>query len=252
MNVAACVAAVLASAAMSASARSFVDLDFDEAHVPDPSGFAALPWDQGAPGWGHSEGDSTDVVTYPFGHAGYSQTFSLVQAPFGAASGLYGLGMRSGTFHEEEPHGAFIQAFISQTGSLGPAVTSVNLLASSYLFELTLNGRPIDMRPVGLDPTSPTYAEDLTTYWGEWTGDVSSFAGQVVELKILDLQVPPNYSTLVVDEIQLLPVPEPADGALFGLGLLGVLLARGKASSRMPRSGSGAGGTGSIAATARR
>ncbi|MFL6698544.1 MAG: hypothetical protein ACJ8GJ_15375 [Vitreoscilla sp.] len=235
MSVAACMAAVLASAAMSASAQSFVDLDFDEAHVPDPAGFAALPWDQGAPGWGHSLGDSTDVVTYPFGHAGYSQTFSLVQAPFGAASGLYGLGMRSGTFHEEEPHGDFVQAFISQTGSLGPAVTSVNLLASNYLFVLTLNGKAIDMRPEGLDPTSPTYDEDVTTYWGEWTGDVSSFAGQVVELKITDLQVPPDDSTLVVDEIQFLPVPEPGIAALFGLGLLGVLLARGEGWSRRQR-----------------
>jgi hypothetical protein len=252
MNVAACVAAVLASAAMSASAQGFRDLDFDEAHVPDPAGFAALPWDQGAPGWGHSDGDSTDAVTYPFGHAGYSQTFSLVQAPFGAASGLYGLGMRSGTFHEEEPHGDFVQAFISQTGSLGPAVTSVDLLASSYLFGLTLNGRPIDMRPVGLDPTSPTYDEDLTTYWGEWTGDVSSFAGQVVELKIVDLQVPPNYSTLVIDEIQFLPVPEPGYAQLLGLGLLGLLLARGGVLRRMQRPRSGAGSVGSIPSGARR
>ncbi len=217
MKVAACVSAVLASAAMSASAQSFVNLDFDQAHPAD--GVYILPWDQGAPGWGHSDGDSTDYLSY-IGNAGYSQTYVLMLAPFGAASGPYGLGMRSGTFHEEEPRGDFVQAFISQTGTLGPQVTSVNLLSSSYLFGLTLNGTSIDMRPVGLDPTSPTYAEDVMTYWGEWTGDVSSFAGQVVDLKITDLQLPPNAPLLEVDQIQFLPVPEPSTVALFWLGLL--------------------------------
>jgi hypothetical protein len=223
---AACVAAVLSSAAMSASAQNFVNLDFDEARLSVPApGFATLPWDEGAPGWGHSEGDSTDYVYYPFGHVGYSQSYVLESAPFGPASGLYGLGMRSGTFHEQEPRGDFVQAFLSQTGRLGAAVTSVSLLASSGFFELSLNGQGIDMRPVGLDPASPTYAEDVLTYWGEWTGDVSAFAGQVVELKITDLIPPENFSALEVDEIKFLPVPETSAAALFALGLLTVLLA---------------------------
>ena len=223
---AACMAAVLSSAAMCASAQNFVDLDFDQVQLPAPGpGFPpqTLPWDEGAPGWGHSDGDSTGYVYYLLSHAGYSQYYVLMSAPFGPASGPYGLGMRSGTFYEQEPRGGFVEAFLSQTGRLGAAVTSVNLLTSSDQFVLSLNGQAIDMRPVGLDPASPTYAEDVLTYVGEWTGDVSGFAGQVVELKITDLLDPSNFSPLVVDEIQFLPVPEASMVALFGLGLLTLL-----------------------------
>lgn len=92
--------------------------------------------------------------------------------------------MRSGTFYEHEPRGNFVQTFLSQTGTVGAAATSVSLLTSSYLFDLSLNGNKIDMKPVGLDPESPTYAEEFTRYVGEWTGDVSAFAGHVVELRV--------------------------------------------------------------------
>ena len=224
MRVTACVMMVLASAAMSASAQNFVNLDFDQAQLPDPAeGFFFLPWDKGAPGWGHSDGENTDHLT-PDVHLGFSQTYALMPAPFGPASGLFGLGMRSGTFYEQEPRGNFVRTFLTQTGTVGAAVTSVSLLTSSYLFELSLNGNRIDMRPVGLDPESPTYAEDLTRYEGEWTGDVSAFAAQVVELRISNLEFPQDSARLIVDEIRFLPVPEMSTAALFGPGLATVLL----------------------------
>ncbi len=233
MNAASCMVAVLSCAAMSASAQNFVDLDFDRVHLPAPIA-TYLPWDEAAPGWGHSDGDSTGYVYYNFSHAGYSQYYSLRSAPFGPASGSYGLAMSSGTFYEQEPRGDFVQAFLSQTGRVGAGVTSVSLLTSSDRFALSLNGQPIDMRPVGLDPASPTYDEDVLTYVGEWSGDVSAFAGQVVELKITDLLDPSSFSPLVVDEIQFLPVPEASTVALSGLGLLTVLLAAWRR-ARAPR-----------------
>jgi len=227
MKLAACMAAVLASVAASASAQGFTNLDFDQARLPGPSdGFYALPWDQGAPGWSHPDGDSTDVVTYPFGHVGYSQTYVLTPAPFGAASGLYGLGMRSGNYTEGDPSSPLVLAWIAQTGQLGPRVTSIRLLASSGPFALSLDDTPIAMQPVGLDPSSPTYEDDLQFYAGEWTGDVSAFAGQVVTLRITDIQVPPAAPMFVVDEIRFLPIPEPSGAALLALGLAGAMLAR--------------------------
>ena len=238
MKLAACMAAVLVSAAASASAQTFTDLDFDDVQLPGPSdGFYFMPWDVAAPGWGHPDGDSTGYVTYPFGNVGYSQTYVLMPAPFGAASGRFGLGMRSGNFTEGDPFSQFVQAYITQTGKLGPGVTSIDLLASYGPFELTLNGVGIDMRPVGLDPTSPTYDTDLLYYSGEWTGDVSAFAGQVVQLQITDLQLPPNPPMFVVDQIQFLPVPEPSTAALFALGLLALVAARRRlaAASRSAR-----------------
>jgi hypothetical protein len=226
MNLVACMAAVLASAAASASAQSFTNLDFDQAQLPGPSdGFYAMPWEQGAPGWSHPDGDSTNVVTYPFGHVGYSQSYVLMPAPFGAASGPYGLGMRGGNYTEGDPSSPVVLAWIAQTGQLGPRVTSIRLLASWGPFALSLNDTPIAMQPVGLDPASPTYDDDLQTYAGAWTGDVSAFAGQVVTLRITDIQLPPRASMFVVDEIQFLPIPEPPGAALLALGLLGLPLA---------------------------
>lgn len=218
---------------MSASAQNFVDLDFDEAQLPVPTP-AILPWSVAAPGWGHSDGDSTGDVFYELAHAGYSQYYVLEPTPFGASSGPYALGIRSGTFHEQEPRGDFVQAFLSQTGRLGRGVTSVSLFTSSAFFALSLNGQAIDMRPVGLDPESPTYPEDVSTYWGEWSGDVSAFAGQVVDLRITDLLPPDDFSALVVDEIQFLPVSEASTTALFGLGLLTVLFAARRRPERTP------------------
>ena len=224
MKAAACVAAVLWSAAMSASAQDFVDLGFDETHLPVPTP-STLPWSEGAPGWGHSDGDSTGYVYFNFSHVGYSQYYVLESTPFGPSSGPYAFGMRSGTFHEQEPRGDFVQAFLSQTGRLGRGVTSVSLLASTLFFGLSLNGQAIEMQPVGLDPASPTYADDVLTYVGEWTGDVSAFAGQVVDLRITDQLPPFDFTALVIDEIQFLPVSEASPAGLFGLGLLAVLLA---------------------------
>jgi hypothetical protein len=219
MKAAACVAVILAGASASAAAQNFMDLDFDHGQAS----FDALPWAEAAPGWGHSAGEGSESLG-ELPAAGYTQTFALLPAPFGPESGMFGLGMRGGTEHSQEPLGNFIQAFVSQTGRVGPNVTSVNLLTNSPMFELELDGNPIAMNPVGLDPSSATYAEDLLTYAGEWTGDVSAFAGQVVELKIIDLEVPPDYSMLIIDQIQFLPVPETPTVALLGLGLLTVLL----------------------------
>lgn len=90
------------------------------------------------------------------------------------------------------------------------------------------------MRPVGLDPASPTYFEELLLYSGDWAGDVSSFAGQVVDLKILDSDAPPGQpELLVVDDIRFLPVPEPSSAALMLAGiLLCVFALRGSPSMR--------------------
>lgn len=228
VRIAVCIAAILACVATSATAQPFQDLDFDSATVPIGSdGFPVsyLTWAQGAPGWGHPAGDSTDYIGL-IPNVGYSQTYVLLQSPYGLASGPYGLAMRSGNYTEGDPNSAFVLAFISQTGTLAANVTSVSLLASDVRFELTLNGTSIEMEPVGLDPDSPTFQEDLLHYSGEWAGDVSGFAGQTVELKVMDLESPPNAPLFIVDQIQFLPsVPEPSMATLCVLGLLGALLA---------------------------
>ena len=93
------------------------------------------------------------------------------------------------------------------------------------------------MRPVGLDPASPTYASDLLHYRGYWSGDVSAFAGQVVELRIGDLGSPREMPTLFIDDIRFLPIPEPSTTALLGLGMLVLPFAAAWSSRSRKRTG---------------
>ena len=63
-----------------ARAQAFENLDFEQAQVPASPDYAIamLSWDQGAPGWSHSTGDSTDSITYLYPHMGFSQSYTLM------------------------------------------------------------------------------------------------------------------------------------------------------------------------------
>lgn len=247
--------ACIAALALPAQAQTFFNLDFEQARLldPPPDPLSFLAWSDAAPGWRHSDGDSTEYVYYLDGHLGHSQMYALLDnhdpsgiwtSPFGAASGRYAFRMRSGTFYEHEPRGQFTQAFLSQTGTVPAGAHTVSLLASDFRFGLSFDGTHIAMRPVGLDPTSPTFEQDLWTYSGEWTGDIAAFAGSTVTLTISSGVQP--FESLAFDEIRFLPVPEPATASLMGVGTLAVLLAAARlrrraraAASRFP-SGSAA------------
>ena len=207
--------ALVAALALPAAAQPFVNLDFDQARLPDPPPMF-LEWSEAAPGWSHSDGDSTEYVYWLDGHLGFSQWYALLVSPFGGGAGDYAMAMRSGTFREHEPRGGFTSAFLSQTGTVPAGAQTLSLLASSDLFSVTLDGTPITMFPVWV-------GEDVPTQTGEWLGDVSSFAGRTVTLTIHNNV--PQFENLVIDEIHFLPIPEPSTAALLGVGLLGVLLA---------------------------
>jgi hypothetical protein len=242
----ACVAALV----LPVQGQTFFNLDFEQARLPDPPpdpGF--LEWSDAAPGWSHSDGDSTEHVYYLDGHLGHSQWYALLDnqspygigtSPFGAASGRHAFRMRNGTFYEHEPRGPFTSAFLSQTGTVPVGARTVSLLASDFRFGLSFDGTPIVMRPVGLDPHSPTFEQDLWTYSGEWTGDIGAFAGSVVTLVIRNTT---PFDSLAFDEIRFLPIPEPATASLMSLGTLAVLLAaarlRRRARAAASRSPSG-------------
>ena len=226
MKAATLVFALIAGLCMPAAAQTFINLDFDQTTLPDPLPVPSFfDWAEGAPGWGHSIGENTDHLSYPSTHLGFSQTYALVPpafSPFGAASGDFALAMRSGFFFEHEPRGDIVTAFVSQTGMVPGIAQTVSLLAAGSGFYLQLDSTIVPLVPVDLDPTSPTYFEDLLTYAGEWTGDVSAFAGQVVELKIYHADAP--FRELTIDEIRFLPIPEPSTTALIGAGVLVLLL----------------------------
>lgn len=231
--------ALVASLALPAGAQTFFNLDFEQARLSDPRPppLSLLDWNDAIPGWSHSDGDNTEFVYYLDGHLGTSQSYMLLEAypPFGPASGQFAAGMRSGSVTEGDL-GSFVSAFLSQTGTVPIGTRSLSLLASSYQFNVYLDGSWIYMRPVNLDPDSPTYGDDLLTYSGEWVGDVSSFAGRVAELKIASTNTDiGRVLMLAVDEIRFMPIPEPSTAALTGLGMLVLLLTARKRTHWPPR-----------------
>lgn len=227
MKIAAMVVGVLGFAVTGVFAQSFTNLGFEQATVPDPAGGTLITWGQGAPGWSHNESAEGDYLGYAGLNLGYSVSYalySLTECCGSFGSGMYSLAMRSGTYFEHEPRGAFVQAAVWQTGVVPQGATTVTLLASDAAFSLSMNGAPIEMRPLGLDPSSPSYEHDLLLYSGEWTGSVSAFSGQLVELRVSEI---PRYQhALIIDDIRFLPIPEPSTAALFGVGSIIVLLAR--------------------------
>jgi len=234
MRVPACVMAILAGAAIGVRAQTFTNLGFEQAQLPDFSQGLTLTWGQGAPGWSRNESAEGDYLGYPDVNLGFSVSYALYplnlccQGELG--TGAFALAMHSGSFRAHEPYGDFVQAAVWQTGTVRPGVTTVSLFASGAAFSLSLDGTWIDLRPVGLDPASPTYESDLLSYRGEWTGDVSAFAGRLVELRIGVLG--PQDRTLVVDDIRFLPVPEPSATVLLGVGMLILPLVAARARRR--------------------
>jgi hypothetical protein len=219
---------VAAGGPLVASAQSFINLDFDAARVPalEPFETAFLSWEQAAPGWSHSDGDDTGFVSYPSHHIGFSQFYVLVGTP-----GSFAMGMRSGLFRQprpDSPSSDYVKAFLSQTGRVPDEAGLISLSAvevdenGSPLglepdFAVLLDGQAIAMRPVLSDLELPA----------RWVGDVSTFAGRVVELKIVHTQPRENFleGFLVVDDIRFLPIPEPSTAALLGMGILWLAVA---------------------------
>ena len=221
-GVGACV--VAGSLLAPASAQTFVNLDFEQARVPpagEPNQTSFLPWSEAAPGWGHSDGDSTEGVYYLNGHLGFSQVYILEGAP-----GSFAMGLRNGTFHEQEPRGEFVQAFLSQHGTIPVGTRELVLFSSDWNFRVEINGEPISMRPARAGVPSVDYS--LLDYIGNWTGDVSSFDGQAVDLKIINAYPASDYLShlLIVDDIRLLPIPEPPVHVLMAVGVAALLLSR--------------------------
>jgi hypothetical protein len=225
----------LLAAIASAQAQNFVNLDFEGIRfTPPPDSFIGpLTWDEAIPGWSHSQGDSTDVVNYRYEHLGFSQNYVLLDRTVAdprVITGSFAIGMKSGTLNEHEPRGDVVQAFIAQRGWVPTGTTTLHLRTNSDLFSVLLDGVTINMHRVDFDPPpGPTFPEDW--FVGERAGDISAFPGRVAELKIADGGLALGQARLlVVDDIQLVAVPEPTSAALMLGGLAaGVLLARRRA-----------------------
>ena len=215
------IAACATLTAMPVAAQTFADLDFDDARFAVPPEAAPwLDWNEAAPGWNHSAGEGTGQVSYLTGALGFAQSYVLLDvphSPFGEASDLFALGMRSGRSVASLP-GSYTEAFVSQTGRVPSDAASLVLLASSEHFVVMLDGEAVPMLNVGLGPPGAGLSPFL------WAGDISSFAGREAELRIIDTfpggEGGFSSDALVIDEVRMLPVPEPSTAAMLAGGLL--------------------------------
>jgi hypothetical protein len=224
--------AVLCAWQVPVRAQTFVNLDFEQAQIPaDPDLPGFLSWEQGAPGWSHSAGDDTDYIILGQGHLGFSQMYVLMNGTelFGPEGGAYSMGMRSGFLRQHGPHDEWVQAFLAQQGTIPVGTSELRLQATSFQFQVQIDGLPITMTPIGLRPELRNFPPALESYRGPWSGDVSSFAGKSVELRIVDAPSQGLGMPIAFDNIIFLPVPEPATTWLLIAGLLTVIL---RASSR--------------------
>jgi hypothetical protein len=205
--------ALAAAAADSAHAADFINLDFEQAQAPplQPPAAALLDWDLAAPGWQHSTGADTGGVYYGATHVGNTQWFALVSAqslPFWLQSGTYSFAFSSGYAAPSGPGSPFVQATLSQTGTV-PADARTLQLRQAGPLAVFLGDTRIPLQHVGD---------------GLFAGDITAYAGQMLELRLVNLSTQQGPA-VVVDDLLFSPlalVPDAPPLATLGAGLAGL------------------------------
>lgn len=190
----------------SSFAQGFINLDFEMAIVePTVPTYGWLDWNLAVPGWNHSSGGDTSVVFYGSPHLGTSQCYLLMDAtsPFYAPntqlSGAYSLSFSSGVLDGGAISSPWVNAYISQTGTIPVGTHSIQMLATGP-FEVFVNTTKIPMQALG---------------GNLFGGDIAGFSGTTAQLKIVNTGTMAHQDT-IVDDILFSPVsiPEPTIAAL--------------------------------------
>ncbi len=98
---------------------------------------------------------------------------------------------------------------LAQTGLVPMGTLSLRFVAfnSRNNFFVSMNGQPLTL----------SILQDWGTF-KEYGADISSFAGQMTELRFTKGHGLAQFGDLFLDEISFSPVPEPSTWALFALG----------------------------------
>jgi hypothetical protein len=205
-------------------AASFQDLNFDSANtnnIFDSSGvgdYSGL-MSELMPGWTLVGG--TNTATY----VGYNRTqpgsgYATVVSPAYVNAYPVVESYSFGMLPKYDLLGTFVAFSLSQSGDLPSDAQSIHFLSYGAPLELQVNGTDLSLDytpvPSQWNPGIPVF---------DAAGDISSFAGQNVELKFTTLRTP-NYQGLNgLDEIYFsnIPVPEPAPWVVFSLGGLALV-----------------------------
>ena len=201
----------------------FQNLDFESAHVPDlpPDQYEFVPFSDALPGWTGYFGTNPATTalhnTFTLGLYNVSilgPDFTFPGGEVQILDGQYSAMIQSGEYPPSPP----VPTSIAQTGLVPFGAHSIqmsvwgNLPSDIIGFSVNLGGHPINLLVV---------AESLHNY--TVYGDVSSFAGQVLELRITASPLPADSNTsFELDDISFSPayVPEPRVGTLLVMGAL--------------------------------
>jgi PEP-CTERM motif len=205
----------IAAAISPAHAQSFANLNFESATVVSNNpAFGFLDWSLALPSWSHSAGPDTGAVYYSSTHVGLTPWFLLVSAnsrPDSLLQGNFSVSFANG-FGNSNGTGPLLGSYLSQTGLVPANTQSIRLQAKGPV-AVSLGGINIPLVPLG---------------GNEFGANVSSFAGSITELKLLNASTT-SQDPVVFDNIRfsnVAVVPEPAGAWLMGAGLLAVMWRR--------------------------
>lgn len=202
----------LASAAVSASAQGFVNMDFETAGQNTVTSNAVwVTWNNAAPGWAHSGGGDSAFVYHNTPNANVGQYYFLADQnsmSWQPLAGNYSMVLVSGHYSPSDSTTPWINAWIAQQGQIPAGSSSFEMLATGN-FGVTINSTAIPMMNVGGD---------------HYVGDISQFAGQTVTLRIMNNSTQPQ-DPVILDNLafEAQPVPEPSTVSLIAVGTVAAI-----------------------------
>lgn len=251
-------AALWAAAIPAARGQMFINLDFEDAMPPPwecgPNGAEPCyppwwaSWEEGAPGWGHSDGDDTDHLFYWSPHLGISQFYWLRDTEWNGPplQGRFSLTFASGyaSSMDEPGDSEWVQAFISQSGVIPKNARYVQFLGRGPL-SVHLLHTPLPL----IDRGGNRFAADLFGFFDAfpfhgsfpdwWDGGWPEFPFPITfrnDAEESDFDAGWDKLTVTIDAIRFTAgIPEPGRAMLGAVSLL-FLLAR-RDLIRRPRGG---------------
>jgi len=199
--------------------QTFQNLDFEDADLapvpPDQSGgFVSIT--DAIPFWTGYLGTNpvTQVLLNDFTLGDASIDILGPDWPYGGIiQSQYTLVLQSGANNGNESD--IVDASLAQVGLVPTDARSILLEAAGTSFTVSFAGQAISLSSVGSGPNYTLYG-----------GDISSFAGQVGELRLTSLPTSGHYyNNALFDALSFStqPIPEPNTLSLLAIGVVGLV-----------------------------
>lgn len=198
-------------------AASFTNLNFEAADVPvlNTGQFLEVTPEQALPGW------NALIGTHPATLVGYnglpigSAAISLLGPNF-YSTNLIPQGRFSTVLtaaFSPQDNFAGVDVSLSQAGLIPNGIKSITFLSSEPTVGVSVDGASLSLTPLLVGGLFTRYGVDVTSY-----------AGQQVNLKFTSFFVAPSGAAVTLDDIRFStnPIPEPSSLALLALAGVGL------------------------------